>query len=401
MKKQTHLFAAVLAAGLLVLSGCESGKSEVNAAAAIPVQTATVEEVAVDITTHYSATIEPDTTVDMAFKVDGYVDSLLKVGGRNVQEGDFVTKGAVLASVRQSDYRAGLDASSAQALQAAEGLQAATWQLSQVEAIYTKASLDAERATALYAEKAMTKPDYDAARAQLDSTRAQVEAAKKNVEAQRNLLQSAKAQERSATITFEDTALIAPMPAVVLDKRVELGTLVGRGTPVFRLGDLATVRLAFSVPDTLVIGLKLGAILPVHVDALPENSFQGRIREVAAAADPATRLYRVEVAIPNAKQRLKAGMMGKVSVPGTQPAAVLPAVPVTALLRSPSDPNAASVFVIEGGSGKTLARLRTIRLGQQFVGSRVTVLAGLKKSEPVVTGGKQNLVDGALIRVTE
>ena len=152
-------------------------------------QTAVVEEVAVDTTTHYSATIEPDTTVEMAFKVDGYVESLLKVGGRNVQVGDFVTKGAVLARVRQSDYRAGLDASRAQALQAAEGLKVAMWQLSQVEAIYKKASLDAERATALYQEKALTKPDYDAARAQLDSTRAQVEAARKNVEAQRNLLE--------------------------------------------------------------------------------------------------------------------------------------------------------------------------------------------------------------------
>ena len=204
MKTRTTLpSAAIFAVGLLVLSGCGHGKHEVNAAAEIPVQTAAVEEVAVDTSTHYSATIEPDTTVEMAFKVDGYVESLLKVGGRNVQVGDFVAKGAVLARVRQSDYQAGLDASRAQALQSAEGLKVAMWQLSQVEAIYTKASLDAERATALYQEKALTKPDYDAARAQLDSTRAQVEAARKNVEVQRNLLESAKAQERSSTITFD------------------------------------------------------------------------------------------------------------------------------------------------------------------------------------------------------
>jgi multidrug efflux system membrane fusion protein len=399
MKTRTQLVAATLVAGLLVLTGCRHG-NEVKAAAEIPVQTAAVEEVAVDTTTHYSATIEPDTTVEMAFKVDGYVESLLKVGGRNVQVGDFVAKGAVLARVRQSDYRAGLDASRAQALQAGEGLKVAMWQLSQVEALYTKASLDADRATALYQEKAFTKPDYDAARAQLNSTRAQVEAARKNVEVQRNLLESAKAQERSSTITFEDTALVAPMSAVVLDKRVEHGTLVGRGAPVFRLGDVATVRMAFSVPDTLVTGLKFGAALPVHVDAFPDNSFQGRIREIAAAADPATRLYRVEVAIPNVKQQLKAGMMGKVSVPGTRPATLLPAVPAMALLRAPSDPNAASVFVIDGGPEKALARLRTIRLGE-FAGSRVTVLAGLRKGERVVTGGKQNLVDGALIRVVE
>ena len=165
----------------------------------------------------------------MAFKVDGYVDSLLKVGGRDLQEGDHVAKGAVLARVRQSDYRAGLDAAQAQALQADEGLKVAMWQLSQVEAIHKKAKLDAERATALYQEKALTKPDYDAATAQLDSTRAQVEAARKNVEAQRNLLSSAKAQERSSTITFEDTALVAPMAAVILEKRVEPGTLVCTG----------------------------------------------------------------------------------------------------------------------------------------------------------------------------
>ncbi len=400
MKTHTLFFAVLLAGGLLVLSGCRDGKSDVQAAAAIPVQTAVVEEVAVDTTTHYSATIEPDTTVEMAFKVDGYVESLLKVGGRNVQVGDFVAKGAVLARVRQSDYRAGLDASQAQALQAAEGLNVAMWQLSQVEAIYTKALLDAERATALYQEKALTKPDYDAARAQLDSTRAQVEAARKNVEVQRNLLESAKAQERSSTITFEDTALVAPLSAVVLEKRVEPGTLVGRGMPVFRLGDVGTVRMAFGVPDTFVTRMTLGAVLLVHVDAFPDNSFQGRIREIAAAADSATRLYRVEVAIPNVRQQLKTGMMGKVAVPGTQSAALLAAVPATALLRSPSDPNAASVFVSDGGSAETLARLRTVRLGE-FVGSRVTVLAGLKKGERVVTGGKQNLVDGARVRVVE
>jgi len=97
---------------------------------------------------------------------------------------------------------------------------------------------------------------------------------------------------------------------------------------------------------------------------------------------------------------LKTGMMGKVSAPGTQSDALLPAVPATALLRSPSDPYAASVFVVEGEAGKNLARLRTIRLGQ-FVGSHITVLAGMKKGERVVTGGKQNLVDGALIRVAE
>jgi RND family efflux transporter MFP subunit len=400
MITQKHILAPIFAAGLLALGGCGLGKHEVIASAAVPVQTAAIEQVAVDATTHYSATVEPDTTVDMAFKVDGYVEGLLTVGGRPVQAGDWVTKGAVLARVRQNDYQAGLDASHARVLQAEEGLKVATWQLSQVEAIYKKAALDAERASALYQEKALTKPDYDAANAQLDSTRAQVEAARKNIEAQRNLLGSSKAQERSSTITFGDTALVAPISAVVLEKRVEAGTLAVRGVPAFRLGDLSTVRMAFGVPDTVVLRLQLGATLAVRVDALPDNSFHGRIREIGAAADPATRLYRIEVAIPNPTRQLKAGMMGEILVPGSQPPLQLPAVPASALLRSPSDPNAASVFVVDSGSQPTLARLRTIRLGN-FVGSRATVLAGMKEGERVVTGGRQNLVDGAVIRVVE
>ncbi len=400
MKTRKYLAATIFAGGLLLVGGCGHEKPGANAPAPVPVQTAVVERVVVDTATHYSATVEPDTTVDMAFKVDGYVEGLLMIGGRAVQAGDSVAKGAVLARIRQSDYRAGLDASQAQALQAEQGFKAATWQLSQVEAIYRKASLDAERATALYQEKALTKPDYDAARAQLDSISAQVEAARKNVEAQRNQVGSAKAQARLANITFEDTALVAPMAAVVLEKRIEPGTLVGRGAPVFRLGDLSTVRVAFGVPDTVVAGLKLGTSLPVQVDALPENSFYGHIRQIAPAADLATRLYRVEAAIPNANQRLKPGMIGKVSVSRSQPKVLLPAVPVNALLRSPSDPNAASVFVIEGASGTTLARLRAIRLGP-FVGARPTVPAGLIEGERVVTGGRQNLVDGTPVRIVE
>lgn len=397
---QSYLLISIAAGSLLALGGCGKGKAEPKEPAPLPVQTALVEEAVVDNSTEYSASIEADKTVDMIFKTDGYVDALLQVGGRNLQKGDFVPKGAVLARVRQSDYRASADAAHSQALQADENLKATVWQLWQAEAIHRKATQDAERAAALYEEKALTKPDYDASRAQLESTRAQVEAARKNIEAQRNLLERAQAQERLAKITLGDTSLVAPMAAVVLEKNIEAGSLAGRGAAAFRLGDVSTVRLTFGVPDTLVVRLKPGGLLPVSVDALPGVELQGRIREIAAAADSDTRLFRVAVAIPNAKQQLRVGMMGKVRLPGIQSGASLPTVPSTALLRSPSDPHAATVFAVTGGAVEPVAKLRSIRLGD-FVGSRVTVLAGLSRGERVVTGGRQNLVDGARIRVAE
>ena len=212
----------------------------------------------------------------MAFKVDGYVDSLLKVGGRDVQEGDFVAKGAVLARVRQSDYRAGLDASRAQALQADEGLNVAMWQLSQVEG-----DLHKRLRSMLSARRLSTRRKLSPNRTMTPHARNWIPPAHRWRQPGRTwrlsaiCWSSAKAQERSSTITFDDTALVAPMAAVVLEKRVEPGTLVGRGTAAFRLGDLSTVRMAFGVPDTASIGTEARRNAPGPRGRVPGQLISG------------------------------------------------------------------------------------------------------------------------------
>src|SRR4051812_25320340 len=93
MKTHTYSCAAVLTGVMLFLAGCRAEKP-VNAAAVTPVQKAAVDEVEGDTSTHSPATLEPDTTVEMAFKVAGYVDSLLQVGERNLLGVFFFQKGA-------------------------------------------------------------------------------------------------------------------------------------------------------------------------------------------------------------------------------------------------------------------------------------------------------------------
>src|SRR5215468_3064355 len=85
---------------------CAVSRNEPREKIVTPVRVRLVEQRTELAGAHYSGTVEPGTRVDVAFKVGGYVRELYQVksGGetRKIQEGDFVTKGTVLAVVRES-----------------------------------------------------------------------------------------------------------------------------------------------------------------------------------------------------------------------------------------------------------------------------------------------------------
>src|SRR6476659_9833602 len=163
MKSRT--LAAVALNGSIVLmtllTGCQSKKVDKPA---VPVKVAAVELTSAGSGSRHSATIIPRTQVELAFKVSGYVDSLQQVRAmdgkmRDVQEGDLISAGAVLARVRQSDYqvkvseaesqaseaKSGIDASKAQYQETLAGIASSKSQLAEAEAAYVRARLDYER----------------------------------------------------------------------------------------------------------------------------------------------------------------------------------------------------------------------------------------------------------------
>jgi len=94
---------------LTLMPACQSRQVEKPA---MPVKVAEVELHAADRGARYSATIIPRTQVELAFKVDGYVEALQKVRGvdgqmRDLQEGDRITTGAVLAPLVPLALRGG------------------------------------------------------------------------------------------------------------------------------------------------------------------------------------------------------------------------------------------------------------------------------------------------------
>ena len=144
----------------------------------------------------YSGEIRPDTEVQLAFKEPGYIAALYRVKGadgrmRDLQVGDEIPAGATLARLRSSDYQASLNSAVGQQRSAQGTLDASQAELNRAKADQAKADLDFERAQALYAAKAMTRPDYDAAVDQDTSATAGVEAAVRQIEARRGQLSAA------------------------------------------------------------------------------------------------------------------------------------------------------------------------------------------------------------------
>src|SRR5262245_64905397 len=79
-----------------------------------PVKVQAVEAFAASNELRYSATIRPSTQMDLAFKNGGFVDSIFRVSGRLIEQGDTVAKGTVLARLRQADFEHRVEQTDAQ-----------------------------------------------------------------------------------------------------------------------------------------------------------------------------------------------------------------------------------------------------------------------------------------------
>jgi RND family efflux transporter MFP subunit len=386
---------------VFILAGC--GKEEAAGPQPVPVKAEIVGTQEVRPARRYSGEIRPDKQVQLAFRQSGYVDALHQLRGangrlRDLQAGDEIPAGTVLAHLRRSDYEASLNTAVGQQQSVEGALNAAKAELDQARAGQTKADLDFQRAEALYAAKAMTRPDYDAAMAHHAGTSASVQAALQQIEARQGQLNAARAQIVSARISLGDTNLVAPMPGVIVEKDVERGTLVASGTRAFTLADTRVVKVAFGVPDSMLAHFRMGSPLPVQIDAVGET-LTGRITQIAASANRESRVFNIELTLPNGDRCLKEGMIAGVRIEQGN-AQTEPMVPLTALMTAESGSNNYSVFAIREREGKQFAELKSVRVGET-VGNSVVIQEGLIPGERIIVNRTNQLSNGSSVRVIE
>ena len=370
--KPTSLLLRLALAGLVSLSGCHKEAAVTHSPT--PVRTAEVQSIDAGTSNTYSANIQPYQQVDLSFKSNGYLASIRQVRDanghmRNIDIGDYVANGTVLATVQQDDYK--------------EKLEQAKASLARSQAENERAKLSFDRISKLYAAGAATKPDYDDSNAQVQSTAAAVD--------------NSKAQVAEAKIALGYCELRAPFDGWVLKRNVDVGTLVGPATNGFTLADTRSVKAVFGVPDTAMGEVKLGSVQSITTEALP-GSFSGHITSISAAADQKSRVYSVEVRIDNLDNRLKSGMIATISIGAGHPNARVMVVPLTAVVRSPNDPNGFAVYVTDGPGDTVKVHTQDVTLGDTY-GNNIAVLSGLNLKDRVVISGTNMIKNGDQVRV--
>jgi RND family efflux transporter MFP subunit len=375
MKNKSSLGRLNEVAALLVLvagaSGCQQ-PTKVAEKSAIPVRLADVALSSSSESQRYSAYVLPLAEGTSSFKSAGYVTEIRQVVGadgrrRDIGPGDYVSRGTVLAQIRHQDLKNQLDQAAAM--------------LNQAQAQHVQATLDYERAKALFATQSLTKPEFDQAQTRFDSTNAGVD------QAQANLHQ--------AQLILEDADLTAPFSGYILSRNIELGNLVAPGMGAFTIADTSAVKIGFGVSEHAVKLLRLGQQFSIQLQD-ESKEYQGRVTSIAASADEKNRVFAIEVTVPNPKSHLKPGMIASLNLVGIQKAPV-PSVPLSAVVADPASSGRYAVFVATDASGKWVAHLREVKLGETHEND--VAVDGVKAGEKVVVVGAAGLKDGDFIQV--
>ena len=361
----------------LVMVGCHSSKPIQQTPQAVQTQRVEFDRASATGGLRFSAVVTPDAQVPLSFRIPGYIVSLKQVRGedgrmRDIAEGDRVGRGAVLVQIRAAEYQ--------------DKVQQASSQAAAAEAVAEKAKLDFDRATRLYSSQSITKPDFDAARAQYDASQSE--------------LRAARAATSEAGVALRDTSVVAPFDGDIVKKSVDLGAFVGPGVPAFVLAKTDTVKIVVGVPDTVVRSIKLGQPVDVAIDAFPTRSFHARISRMSSAADATTRNFEVEVAIPNPDHLLKVGMIGSLQLANSESEtrASSLVVPLSAIVQAKDDKYA--VFVVSNSNAGQVASLRSVEIGA-VTGTDITVVNGLSAGDRIITTGANLLKDGQRVEVVQ
>jgi RND family efflux transporter MFP subunit len=353
------------------LIGCGNASHDLERA--LPV--VRVEAVAAHSSTasiRYSAIVKANRQVELDFKLPGYVRSLGRSSKANrpLQEGDVVAAGAILATVDPADYAVKLETARAAVLEA--------------EVAKNQAERDQKRATNLTADGAIPQVELERRTTLADTASAR--------------LARAKAALHEAELAVNDTTLRAPFSGTILNRIVEQGAFVTPRTPGYILADTSTVKVVFGVPDTVAYATKMGQLTTVELPSL-ERSIRAPISRISPSADPRSRLFELEVTLPNENGELKVGLAATVVFDGESTQQTGRRVPLRALVSGPQGKGEFAVFTLDAGQAPPIVRSRVVSV-TRVIGDDA-VVAGLEPNVPIVTLGASLLHDGDRVQVAQ
>lgn len=292
---------------------------------------------------------------NLGFRING------KIIERKVEVGTLVKKGQILARLDAADTQ----------LSAA----AAVADVRAAEASHALAQAELARQRILFDKKFISASALDMREAELKTAHARLQQVKARADVSRN-------QSRY-------TALVADRDGIVTKIHAEPGQVVEAGEMVAQVVDIQQIEVLVAVPESRMRRLNIGDQVTIKLWADRAKTYIGKVREIAPAANAATRAFDVRVAINNADDAIKLGMTAGVSFGQLMPAEIM--IPSTALTLHNGK---ASVWVIDE---REIATPRQVIAGA-YSEAGVVITSGLQTGEMVAIAGVHTLVSGQKVK---
>jgi len=394
MKRRTKVIIGVVVAILVVLVTVGSIMS--RGKEGTPVTFGKVERQ--DLTSKVSANgrIDAQRKVDLSAHVMGQIVNLA------VHEGDVVKKGDFLLQIDQKQLAASAKGAAASTRALLSERDASRAGLSEAQLIY-------DRAKKNYDEKIIPAAELDRARTALESARASLAANEQRID-------QSRANLTAAQDTLSKTTMIAPMSGIITALPVEegevavIGTMNNPGTKLLTIADMSVVEAVMEVDETDVPNVKVGQRANVTIDAYPNKTFTGEVKEVGSS--PMTREglgtaeaavnFEVKIQLDNPPPGVRPGFSASADIiTGTRQKAV--AIPIQALVvREKPGAKAGKTVEEEGVYVHKDGKVAFVAVTTGLAGdTNIEIVKGLKGGEQIVIGpfrALREIKDGTKVR---
>lgn len=285
-----------------------------------------------------------------------------KIIKRYVDAGARVTKNQLLARLDNQDT--GFSANAAQA------------QVQSAKADMALAAAELARHRQLFERNFISKQALDIQEAKYKSAAA--------------LVKQSQAQAAVSNNQSRYTDLLAEQDGAITEIRAEPGQVVAAGEVITRIAALDALEIAIDVPESRMRGIAIDTPAEIRLWADPSRQYQGKVRELAAAADSITRTFQMRVALPATDEQVRLGMTAGVRFYALDSDELIIPLPAVTQLDGKT-----VVWVMDPQTKQV--QPRPVETGM-FREDGVIITQGLQSGEQIVAAGVQTLAPGQIVR---
>ncbi|WP_227992521.1 MULTISPECIES: efflux RND transporter periplasmic adaptor subunit [Shewanella] len=330
----------LLVSVLSACSGEEPPKEEEKYA--VPVETTTV--IQGDVSSFYSttATLEAPEEAKVVTRIAGLIEAI------EVEEGDRVTKGQLLAVIDAKRQRYDLARSQAE-------VEIIEQELNRLKKMGNREFISAD---------SMAKLEYN--------------------------MQAAIAKRDLASLQVEESMVRSPIEGVVATRFVKKGNMAKEFDELFYIVNQDELHGIVHLPEQQLQSLRLGQDAQVFANKHSQDTVHAKVLRISPIVDAQSGTFKVTLSVPNDNAKLKAGMFTRVELRYDTHNNVI-TVPYNAVVNQD---NQFALYVIDG----TNVNRREVSLGYREADT-VEIIAGIEPGEQIVIRGQQNLKDQSLVEV--